>query len=114
MEEMKGLVGDDDLVFPKHRASAFYNTNFEQELRMRGIDTLMITGVTTNYCVDATIRDAYARDFDLYIIEDACAAPWPDLHDATMKTASIFHGEVVPTEEALKALEAAAPKSAAA
>jgi ureidoacrylate peracid hydrolase len=105
LDDLASLVEDGDLVFPKHRASGFYNTNLELELRMRGIDTLIITGVSSNYCVDATIRDAYARDFDLYIVEDACACPWPDLHDATMKTAAIFHGEVVSTADMLAALE---------
>jgi ureidoacrylate peracid hydrolase len=106
LDDLKGLVAEDDLVFTKHRASCFYNTNLEVELRMRGIDTLIITGVSSNYCVDATIRDAYARDLDLYIVEDACSCPWPDLHDAVMKTNAIFHGEVLSTEHALEALRA--------
>jgi ureidoacrylate peracid hydrolase len=106
LDDLQGLVGEDDLVFKKHRASCFYNTNLEVELRMRGIDTLIITGVSSNYCVDSTIRDAYARDLDLYIVEDACSCPWPDLHEAVMKTNAIFHGEVVSTEEALEALKA--------
>jgi len=114
LEELNSLVEEGDLVFKKHRASCFYNTNLEVELRMRGIDTLIVTGVSSNYCVDSSIRDAYARDLDLYIVEDACACPWPDLHDATMKTAAIFHGEVVSTEEMVGALEAAAKEHAAA
>jgi ureidoacrylate peracid hydrolase len=81
---------------------------------MRGIDTLIVTGVTTNYCVDATVRDAYARDFDLYIVEDACGCPWPDIQEAVMKTNAIFHGEVVSTADALAALEAIAIEPAAA
>jgi len=114
LEELDQLVEERDLVFAKHRASCFYNTNLELELRMRGIDTLIVTGVSSNYCVDASIRDAYARDLDLYIVEDACACPWPELHDATMKTAAIFHGEVVSTGEIVGALEAAAREHAAA
>jgi ureidoacrylate peracid hydrolase len=114
LDDLKGLVAEDDLVFTKHRASCFYNTNLELELRMRGIDTLIVTGVSTNYCVDASVRDAYARDYDLYIVEDACACAWPDLHDAVMKTNAIFHGEVVSTEDALAALRALAPAQASA
>ena len=114
LEDLGRLVEEGDLVFAKHRASCFYNTNLEVELRMRGIDTLIVTGVSSNYCVDASIRDAYARDLDLYIVEDACACPWPELHDATMKTAAIFHGEVVSTAEVVGALEATAQEHAAA
>lgn len=114
LDELQAIVGDDDLVFPKHRASCFHATTLDLELRMRGIDTLIITGVSSNYCVDSTIRDAYARDYDLYIVEDACACPWQDLHDATMKTAAIFHGEVVATADVLAALATVAEARAAA
>jgi ureidoacrylate peracid hydrolase len=107
LDDLNELVEEGDLVFAKHRASCFYNTNLELELRMRGIDTLIVTGVSSNYCVDASIRDAYARDLDLYIVEDACACPWPELHEATMKTAAIFHGEVVSTADMVAALGAA-------
>jgi ureidoacrylate peracid hydrolase len=104
LDELQELVQPEDVVVTKHRASGFYNTTLEVALRMRAIDTLIIAGVTTNYCVEATIRDAYARDFDLLIVEDACGAPWPDLHDAVMKTASIFHGVVASTADTLAAL----------
>lgn len=104
LDDLQHAVGPDDVVFAKHRASAFYNTTLEVHLRMLGIEALIITGVSTSYCVDASIRDAYARDFDLVIIEDACAAPWPDLHDAVMKNSAIFHGLVANTEDVLAAL----------
>jgi ureidoacrylate peracid hydrolase len=104
LDDLKSAVGPDDVVIVKHRASAFYNTTLEVHLRMLGIDTLIITGVSTSYCVDSTIRDGYARDFDLVIVEDACAAPWQDLHDAAMKNSAIFHGLVVKADDVLGAL----------
>lgn len=104
LEDLQPSIGPDDVIIPKHRASAFYNTTLEVHLRMLGVDTLVITGVSTSYCVDSTIRDAYARDFDLLIVEDACAAPWRDLHDAVMRNAAIFHGAVGTTEQVLAAL----------
>jgi ureidoacrylate peracid hydrolase len=99
-------VRDDDVVFIKHRASCFFNTTFEASLRMRGIRTLIITGVTTNYCVDSTIRDAYARDYDLLIVEDGCATTYLDLHEAALKNAALFHGQVVPAAEVVRLLDA--------
>jgi ureidoacrylate peracid hydrolase len=107
LDELQKAVGPNDVIIVKNRASAFYCTTLEVALRMRGVDTLVITGVSTSYCVDSTIRDAYARDYDLLIVEDACAAPWRDLHDAVMKNSAIFHGLVAPTEEVLAAVEAA-------
>jgi ureidoacrylate peracid hydrolase len=105
-DELAPLVIEDDVVFTKHRASCFFNTTLEPSLRMRGITTLVVAGVTTNYCVDSTIRDAYARDYDLLIVEDACAATYRDLHEATLKNAALFHGQVLPTTEVVKLLDA--------
>jgi ureidoacrylate peracid hydrolase len=104
--ELAPLVRDEDVVFVKHRASCFFNTTLELELRMRGIKALIVTGVTTNYCVDATIRDAYARDYDVVIVEDGCATTYRDLHDATLRNAALFHGQVVPTAEVIPLLKA--------
>jgi ureidoacrylate peracid hydrolase len=104
LEELAPVVGDDDVVFSKRRASCFYETVLAGELEQRGIDTLLITGVATNYCVDATIRDAYARDFDLVIVGDACGTTWPDLHEATLRNAELFHGAVVDTDDLMTAI----------
>jgi ureidoacrylate peracid hydrolase len=110
LDELQPVVEPRDVLISKHRASAFYNTTLEVHLRMLGIDTLVIAGVSTSYCVDSTIRDAYARDFDLLIVEDACAAPWRDLHDAVMKNSAIFHGAVATTRQTLAALRSVATR----
>ena len=107
ISELSDLITDDDVVFVKHRASCFFNTVLELELRMRDIGMILVTGVATNYCVDATIRDAYAHDLDLFVIEDGCACSYPDLHEATMKNVELFHGRVVKTDEIVLALERA-------
>jgi ureidoacrylate peracid hydrolase len=104
LDTLASLVHEGDLVIAKQRASCFYNTMLETELRALGVDTLVICGVATNYCVDATIRDAYARDYDLLVVRDACGSTWPDLHEATLLNAEIFHGAVVPTENVVEAM----------
>jgi ureidoacrylate peracid hydrolase len=108
LAELKPLVHDSDLVITKPRASCFYATTLGDDLAARGIDTLVICGVATNYCVDATVRDAYARDFDLIIVRDACGSTWPDLHEATLRNSELFHGAVVPTETVVSAMAAMA------
>jgi ureidoacrylate peracid hydrolase len=102
-DELQPLVIAADEVFDKHRASCFYSTTLEAKLRMHGTTTLVIVGVSTNYCVEHTIRDAYARDLDLFVVEDACTCPWPELHEATMRNVEIFFGEVVSTADVLGA-----------
>jgi ureidoacrylate peracid hydrolase len=106
LDELEPLVGDDDLVITKPRASCFYATTLEDDLRALGVDTLVVAGVATNYCVDATVRDAYARDFDLLIVRDACGSTWPDLHEATLRNSELFHGAVVATEAVVSAMAA--------
>ena len=61
-------------------------------------------GVTTNYCVDSTIRDAYARDFELVLVGDCCAALDQDLHDAVLRNTATLHGTVLTLDEVAAAL----------
>ncbi len=94
--QLKGDVMPEDDVFEKHRSSCFYNTTLEVKLRMRGMTTLIVCGVATNYCVESTIRDAYARDYDIVVVEDCVATLWEDLHRATLRNVELFYGTVIP------------------
>lgn len=73
-----------DLHIDKALYSAFVGTTFEQQLRERGLDTLVVCGFTTECCVDSTVRDAFHRDFNIFLAGDACAAYLPDLHHASL------------------------------
>ncbi len=95
VEQLKDSVRPEDDVFEKHRSSCFYNTTFESKLKVQGITTLIVCGVATNYCVESTIRDAYARDYDIILIEDAVASLWEDLHRATLKNVELMYGAVM-------------------
>lgn len=99
--QLKADVLPEDDVFEKHRSSCFYNTTLEVKLRMRGMTTLIVCGVATNYCVESTIRDAYARDYDIVVVEDCVATLWEDLHRATLRNVELFYGTVI----SLSALE---------
>lgn len=62
-----------DELLVKRRYSAFYGTDLENFLRRRGIDSVIITGVATHSCCEATARDALFRDFAVYFVSDATA-----------------------------------------
>ena len=66
-------VGNDVLVL-KHRQSAFFGTDLETVLRGLGIDTVILSGVTTNVCVLATAIDAGARDLGVILASDLTAS----------------------------------------
>ena len=92
LDEVAAEVASPDEVIVKHRASAFFETCFAGELRMRGVQALVVTGTTTSFCVDSTIRDAYARDFDV-IVPVECVADTDDAaHDAVLRNVDRFHG----------------------
>lgn len=88
-----------DHIVPKHRASAFYNTNLETKLRMLGTRYLFITGCNTEFCVESTVRDAYARDFELLILRDCVAGINPRFHENALETFQAYFGEVLSSKE---------------
>jgi ureidoacrylate peracid hydrolase len=57
-------------VIVKHRYSAFYNTDLETVLRCLRIEDLVIAGVMTNLCCESTARDAYFRDYRVFVPAD--------------------------------------------
>jgi len=89
-----GRVGSDfygpkpvagELVLEKTRYSAFFGTDLGDRLRARGVDSLVLCGLTTECCVDCTARDAFHQDFHVFVPADACAAYEADVHAAALK-----------------------------
>ncbi|WP_299008005.1 isochorismatase family cysteine hydrolase [uncultured Caulobacter sp.] len=74
-----------ELVIRKTRYSAFQGGELNARLREMGVDTLVVAGLTTECCVDTTVRDAFDLDYHVFVAADACAAYEPDLHLATLK-----------------------------
>jgi nicotinamidase-related amidase len=93
-----------DIVVTKRQWGAFYGTDLELHLRRRGIKTIVIGGISTNFGVESTARDAWERAFAMVFVEDAMAAMSGDAH--TFAVATIFPrlGRVRSTAEVLKAL----------
>jgi nicotinamidase-related amidase len=69
-------------VIDKPGKGAFYQTDLELMLRNRGIDTLFVAGVTTEVCVNTTVREANDRGFRCIVLSDCCASYFPQFHDA--------------------------------
>jgi nicotinamidase-related amidase len=73
-----------DVILPKRRFSAFFKTDLDQTLRTWGIDTVLVCGIATHFCVLATALDALCHDFQAIIIEDAAASYKPEIHEQTL------------------------------
>ncbi|KQY51627.1 MULTISPECIES: cysteine hydrolase family protein [unclassified Nocardioides] len=84
-QALPGLASDGAIEVVKTRDSAFHGTDFENQLRARGIDLLIVAGVSTHTCVAATAADAYAHDFHVVLVEDAIASHRPELHEPTLE-----------------------------
>jgi ureidoacrylate peracid hydrolase len=75
-----------ELVVTKRRYSAFAGTGLDEALKARGIDTLLLCGLTTECCIQSTAWDAFERDLRVCIAADACAAYRDDLHRAALES----------------------------
>ena len=72
-------------VIDKPGKGAFYQTDLELMLRNRGIETLLVCGVTTEVCVNTTVREANDRGFRCIVLADCCASYFPEFHDMGLK-----------------------------
>jgi ureidoacrylate peracid hydrolase len=112
VEPLKAEMRPEDPVVRKHRMSAFFNTTLETVLRMLDTRLLIVCGVSTNVCVESTLRDAYHRDYDQILVPECTASSDADLYEATLKKTRKYFGEVAPLAEVVAALAAARATSA--
>ena len=96
-------------VIDKPGKGAFYQTDLDLMLRNRGIDTLLVCGVTTEVCVNTTVREANDRGYRCVVISDGCASYFPEFHEMGLKMikaqGGIF-GWVADSAAVLKAMQA--------
>ena len=93
--------GADELVVSKQYPSAFFGTSLASTLTAAGIDTLVITGLTTSGCVRATCVDACSHGFIPIVVADACGDRHDDPHNANLFDMNAKYGDVVSEAEAL-------------
>ncbi|VTU45428.1 MULTISPECIES: cysteine hydrolase family protein [unclassified Variovorax] len=79
-----------DVQVVKHRVSPFYSTTLMAQLRAAGIERIYCSGVSTQAVVQATVRDAHDRDFDVVVIEDGCCAHSEEEHRNSMGSIARF------------------------
>jgi nicotinamidase-related amidase len=94
-------------VIDKPGKGAFCQTDLELMLRNRGIETLLVSGVTTEVCVNTTVREANDRGFRCIVISDCCASYFPHFHEAGLamiKAQGGIFGWVAPSQPLLKSL----------
>jgi nicotinamidase-related amidase len=94
-------------VIDKSGKGAFYQTELELMLRNRGIENLLVCGVTTEVCVNTTVREANDRGYRCIVLGDCCASYFPEFHAAGLamiKAQGGIFGWVSGSREVLAAL----------
>jgi len=110
---------DSDLLVEKPRYGAFYGTDIELILRNRGIETVIVTGITTNVCCETTAREANMRDFQVFFISDGTATfDLPDvtaeqIQKAVCATLQMAFAQVETTESMIAKLHSSVTSAAA-
>ena len=93
---------DGEYIVDKQRYSAFYETNLDLILRDLGTTMTVITGVTTNICVESTVRDALFRNYKPVILEDCTGAVDDLMKEGALHTFRYGMGDVMPSEDFLR------------
>jgi ureidoacrylate peracid hydrolase len=104
----------DEPIIRKHRYSAFKGTNLDLLLRGRDTRTVVTTGVSTNVCVESSLREAFELDYYVCIPSDGVASWDMGLHEATLQTVNHRYGLVTTCDELIALWSAAASRRGAA
>jgi len=95
------LPRDDEQVVSKHRYSGFIGTDLDLILRSLEIKSLIMVGVASNNCVEATARDGFMHDYYVVFVDDCTAATNAEIHRATLWNMENLYGVVVQSDEVI-------------
>ena len=95
----------DELIISKQYPSAFFGTSLASTLASNGIDSLIITGLTTSGCIRATCVDAMSYGFIPIVVRDACGDRHEAPHEANLFDMNAKYGDVVSEAETIAYLE---------
>ena len=78
------LAEPGDVIVTKRHWGAFHGTELDLQLRRRGVDTIVLGGIATNYGVESTARAAWEHGYHVVVVEDLCASVSTPLHEMSM------------------------------
>jgi nicotinamidase-related amidase len=93
-----------DLLITKRQWGAFYGTELDQQLRRRGIRTIVLAGIATNFGVESTARAAYERGYEQVFVEDAMTSLSTEAHQFAIQNIFPRIGRVRTSEQLLETL----------
>lgn len=93
-----------EVLVEKQWASAFHGTDIDEQLRAAGVDSLVVTGLTTSGCVRATAVDGLQHDYHVVVPREAVGDRNPDAHDANLFDLHAKYVDVWSVDEVIAAL----------
>lgn len=108
-------VAPEDLIVDKTRYGAFHGTDLAQQLRQRGIETVIISGIATNICCETTAREASQHDFRVIFLSDGTATkemngvPAEELQRTTLASLGMVFAQIATVEDVVERVRTAAP-----
>ena len=94
-----GLRAPGDIVITKRHWGAFHGTELDLQLRRRGIGSIVLAGIATNFGVESTARSAWEHGYAVILAEDICTSPSAELHDMAVAHVLPRIARVVQSEE---------------
>ena len=101
VEELRPLG---DVVVVKHGWDAFYETDLDEQLRERSVDTVVLAGLATNMGVESTARSAFERGYAVVVVEDATSSVDAVMHEFAVARVFPLIARVTTTAAAVAAL----------
>ena len=110
-ERIKPLPGE--RVVEKKLPSAFFGTDLQEDLRAKGVDTVLVTGCSTSGCIRASANDSMSWGFRTVVVREAVGDRAQGPHEANLFDIDAKLGDVVSLEEALRYVEGLPQQQAA-
>jgi ureidoacrylate peracid hydrolase len=105
VDGLRDLLQPNTEVIDKHKFSCFFDTRLHSLLRILGTRMLIICGTATNTCVEATVRDAYMRDFDVVVAREGVSGVNAAWHSSALEVWDRYFGAVLSVDDIEAALE---------
>ena len=104
IEWYEGMIAplDSEPVVTKWQYDAFQGTDLERMLQARGIKTLLMTGFTTNVCVESTARHGYEKGYYIVVVSDCSGTPTPAEHEAAIFNIKTYYGKAAESKELMQ------------
>ena len=87
---------------PHKNLSGFHTSDIDIQLRKRGIDMIVLCGMSANLCVESHLRDAEEKGYEVLVVNDATAAAGEDAYKAALTNYGFIAHESITTDQALQ------------